>query len=194
MVYSPKILVFAGSLRKDSNNKKLAKIALKGALEAGAEVTYIDLLDFPLPIYNGDIESEEGLPSNAVKLKKIMEVSDGFILASPEYNSSMSGALKNMIDWVSRKASPEENFLNCFVDKVALILSASPSNLGGLRGLVHVRSILESMYTYVMPAQKTIPNAMGAFDSEGQLKNMKDQKEVEDLGRKLTEIIRKLKS
>jgi NAD(P)H-dependent FMN reductase len=188
----PTILAFAGSLRQDSYNKKLVKIAVRGAEQAGAEVTYIDLKDFPLPIYDEDIEKREGLPAPAIKLKELMIKSNGFIIASPEYNSSISGALKNTIDWVSRKATPDEKELICFIDKIALILSASPGNLGGLRGLVHLRSILENIYTFVLPYQKAIPHAMDAFDEQGHLKKADQQKAVEDLGKKLTETIVKL--
>lgn len=193
MDYKPKILAFAGSLRKGSYNKKLVKIAIRGAEQAGAEVTYIDLNDFPLPIYNADIEEKEGLPANALKLKELMFKSDGFIIASPEYNSSISGALKNAIDWASRNATPDEVYLSCFIDKVALILSASPGALGGLRGLVHLRAILENINTLVIPGQKAIPNAAEAFDAQGNLKNAEQQQAVEGLGKKLAEIIIKLK-
>lgn len=194
MENKPKILAFAGSLRKGSYNKKLVKIAVQGAENAGAEVTYIDLNDYPLPVYSSDIEEQEGLPENAIKIKELMVKSDGFIIASPEYNSSISGALKNMIDWASRKATPDEVDLVCFIDKVALLISASPGLLGGLRGLVHLRSILENIYTYVMPAQKTIPNAMEAFDENGNLKDGKQQKALITLGKKLVEVTRKFKS
>ena len=194
MTYKPKILAFAGSLRKDSTNKKLARIAARAAQLAGAEVTLIDLLDYPLPLYNGDIEEKEGLPENALKLKKLMESSDGFIIASPEYNSSFSAVLKNIIDWTSRKANADEVFLSSFIDKAALLLSASPSPLGGLRGLAALRSLLENIYTIVLPRQKTIPNAMAAFDSEGNLINKKDREEIEELTKKLTNFIRKMKT
>ena len=140
MENKPKILAFAGSLREGSYNKKLIKTAIQGA-----EVTYIDLKDYPLPIYNADIEEKEGLPANAIKIKELMWKHDGFIIASPEYNSSISAALKNLIDWASRPATKEEVYLSCFIDKVALLISASPGYLGGIRGLVHLRSILENI-------------------------------------------------
>lgn len=188
----PKILVFAGSLRADSYNKKIAKIAMHGAEKAGAEVTYIDLKDYPLPVYNAEIEESEGLPENALKLKELMLNSDGFIIASPEYNSSISGALKNVIDWVSRPATPDEKYLCCFIDKVALIMSASPGGLGGLRGLVHLRAILENIFTIVLPSQKTIPNAAEAFDEKGNLKSADLRRSIEELGAKLAQATCKL--
>lgn len=194
MEYKPKVLAFAGSLRKDSFNKKLVKIAMQGAEEAGAEVTYINLEDYPMPVYSAEIEEQQGLPESVLKLKKLMFNSDAFLIASPEYNSSISGPLKNVIDWVSRPASAEEVYLSCFIDKVAMIISASPGALGGLRGLVHLRSILENIFTYVIPSQKSLPNAGEAFDQDGSLKNKKDQEAFINLGKKLVQVTKKLKA
>lgn len=101
---TPKILAFAGSTRTESFNKKLVKIAVTGARGAGAEVTWIDLRDFPMPLYDEDLETKEGLPENAKKLKALFLSHDGLLLACPEYNSSITGVLKNAIDWVSRSA------------------------------------------------------------------------------------------
>src|SRR6185295_2879266 len=101
----PKILAFAGSMRKDSFNKKLIRVAAEGARSAGAEVTLIDLKDFPLPVYDGDLEAAEGLPAGAKKLKELFLQNQGLLIASPEYNSSIPGTLKNAIDWVSRPAT-----------------------------------------------------------------------------------------
>ncbi len=193
MTSKPKILVFAGSLRKDSFNKKLAKIAAKDAEAAGGEVTYIDLADYPLPIYSADIEENEGLPANALKLKELFFNNQGFIICSPEYNSSISAALKNVIDWVSRPASPSEAFLAPFNDKVALLLSASVGALGGLRGLVHLRAILQNIFVNVIPGQKSISGAMEAFDATGNLKSSEQKEVIKDLSAKLVEVTRKLK-
>ena len=125
----PKILAFAGSLRKDSYNKKLVKIAVKGAEEAGAKVTYIDLKDYPLPVYDQEIEDSTGIPENALKLKKLFLDHHGFLISCPEYNSSMPAAFKNAIDWISRPASPDEVYLSPFIDKVVALMSASPGQL-----------------------------------------------------------------
>jgi len=194
MTYKPKILAFAGSLRKDSYNKKLIKIACKGAKDAGAEVTYIDLIDYQMPVYNEDIETKDGLPDNAKKIKELMWAHDGFLISAPEYNSSISGVLKNTIDWASRNLTPDEVYLSCFIGKVACIMSASPGNLGGLRGLVTVRSILENINTMVLPDQKSISKAFEAFTPDGNLKDPKQQEGIINLGKKLAETIAKLKS
>ncbi len=188
----PIILAFAGSLRKDSSNKKLVKIAAQGATEEGAQVILIDLLDYPLPIYNEDIESSTGLPPNALKLKELMNQAHGFIIASPEYNSSISGVLKNLIDWTSRKSTPEETYLSAFIGKVAIIMSASPSPLGGVRGLAHLRNILENINTLVLPQQKTLSCTTETFDENDNLKSKKDQENILALGKKLSQTIQKL--
>ena len=139
-----KILAFAGSTRKESFNKKLVRIAALGATEAGAEISIVDLRDFPLPLFDEDLEAAEGQPENAKKFKKLMIEHDGFLLSSPEYNSSISGVLKNTIDWVSRPVEGEPSLI-AFSGKVVSLMSASPGALGGLRGLVHIRSILGSL-------------------------------------------------
>lgn len=194
MAAKPKILAFAGSLRKDSFNKKLVKIAVKGAEEAGAEVTYIDLKDYPLPLYDQEIEDSQGLPENALKLKELMLSHDGFLISSPEYNSSMPAVFKNVIDWTSRQAKPDEVYLCCFIDKAVALLSASPGNLGGMRGLVHVRAMFGNIFSMVLPQQKSISNASTAFDESGNLKDAKAQADVMNIGRKLAQFIQKQKA
>ncbi|MDP1834447.1 MAG: NAD(P)H-dependent oxidoreductase [Chlamydiales bacterium] len=193
MAYQPKILAFAGSLRADSLNKKLIKIAAKGAEEAGAAVTLIDLKDYPLPLYDQEIEDKQGLPDNAKKIKELMWAHDGFLLSCPEYNSSISGVLKNVIDWASRNASNDEVYLSCFIDKVVTLMSASPGQLGGLRGLVHVRSIFGNINSLVLPKQKSISQANSAFAEDGTLKDPKQQQEVLDLGKTLSNFLKSFK-
>ena len=145
-----KIIAFAGSTRKDSCNKKLVKIAAEGAREAGAEVTIIELEDYPLPLFDEDLEKSEGLPENGRKLKDLFLEHNGLLISSPEYNSSYSGVLKNTIDWLSR---PVDGYppLECFADKVAVLMASSPGSLGGLRGRCHVRSLLGNLKVTVLP-------------------------------------------
>lgn len=187
---SAKILAFAGSARKDSFNKKLVKIAAEGARAAGAEVTYIDFRDLPLPLYDGDLEEVEGLPENALKLKALMKAHQGFLIACPEYNSSITPLLKNAIDWASRP-EPGEPSLACFKEKVAVLMSASPGGLGGLRGLVHVRSILGNIGVLVLPDQKAIGNAHQAFDENDYLQDKSQQTAIVQLGSKLADVTAK---
>ncbi|MFB5647328.1 MAG: NADPH-dependent FMN reductase [Candidatus Nitrosomaritimum yanchengensis] len=189
----PKILAFAGSTRTDSFNKKLIRIAATGASEAGADVTVIDLRDFQMPLYDGDLEQNEGLPQNVQRLKELMSSQQGFLIAAPEYNSSITGVLKNTIDWTSRQAE-NETPLACYTGKVAGIMSASPGGLGGLRGLVHVRAILENMGVMVIPEQVTISAAHEAFDADNSLKDKKTEEKVKKIGANLTRILTKISS
>ncbi|BAY50458.1 NADPH-dependent FMN reductase (plasmid) [Scytonema sp. HK-05] len=193
MAITPKILAFAGSTRAESYNKKLVKIAAAGALAIGAEVTYLDLRDIPMPLFDEDLEAQEALHPNALKLRDMMLAHQGLLIASPEYNSSISGVLKNAIDWVSRPANGEAP-LACFVDKVAAIMSASPSPLGGLRGLVYLRAILGNIKVIVLPDQITVPKAYDAFNSDGILKDTQQQAAIEKLGSNLASTVAKLKT
>ena len=186
-----KILAFAGSTRVDSFNKKLVKVAAAGASEVGADVTVIDLKGFPMPLYDEDLERQEGLPVNAQKLKDLMLDNHGFLISSPEYNSSISGVLKNTIDWTSRPRDGESP-LACFQDKIAGLMSASPGALGGLRGLVHVRAILENMGMIALPNQVAVSKAHEAFDTQGSLNDKKQEQKVKEIGAKLVKIVSKL--
>ena len=188
----PRILAFAGSLRKDSYNKRLVAVAAAGARNAGAEVTLIDLADYPLPVFDEDLEKAEGIPRSAAQLKELLKSHEGFLIGCPEYNSSITAALKNVIDWASRPA-PDEESLACFKGKVAVLMSTSPGVLGGMRGLVHVRAILSSIQVLVLPDQKSIPNASTAFNSDGSLADPKQQEAVMNLGAKLAQTVTKLR-
>ncbi len=176
------ILAFAGSTRTDSFNKKLVKIAAQGAKEAGAEVTVIDLRDFSMPLYDGDLEAAQGLPENALKLKALMRQQQGFLIASPEYNSGYSAVLKNSIDWVSRVSEQGEPPLVAFAGKTASIMSASPGALGGLRGLYQLRELLMNINVTVLPTMRAIGGAMKEFDEQGNLLKAELEKAVKKLG------------
>jgi chromate reductase len=191
MSTKPKILAFAGSTREASFNKSLVKIAAAGARAAGAEVTLLDLRDLALPLFDEDLESSGGLPPGARKLKDLLLAHQGFLLSCPEYNSSISGVLKNAIDWASRPV-PGEASLQCFDGKAAALMSASPGALGGLRGLVHVRAILGNIRVLLLPDQVCVSKAHEAFDSERKLKDSKQQAAVEALGSKLAALLAKL--
>lgn len=190
----PKIVAFAGSLRTGSFNKKLVALAADAARAAGAEVTVVDLRELALPLFDQDIEEASGLPEGAKKLKALLRASDGFLIASPEYNSSITAALKNAIDWASRAESDDEPPLVAYKGKVAAICAASPGALGGLRGLVTLRSILGNIGVLVLPDQVTIPTAHEAFDDAGKLKDERKVKQVTRLAGALVELVAKLKS
>lgn len=189
---TPRILAFGGSLRRDSFNQKLAAIAAAGAREAGAEVTLIALRDFPMPVYDGDLEEASGLPEEAKKLKALFREHHGLLIASPEYNSSISGALKNAIDWVSRQETDDEPSLSALSGKSAVLMSASPGGLGGLRGLVTVRSILGNIGITVLPDQIAVSKAYEAFNEDGSLIDAKQQAGIKGLGAKLAQHLQKM--
>ncbi len=194
MAFNPKILAFAGSARKDSFNKKLVKIAAQGARGAGAQVTELDFGDLPLPLFDQDLEAVEGLPAGAIRLKELMREHDGFLIASPEYNSSISPMLKNAIDWASRSSGPADSPMSAFKGKAAALMSASPGGLGGLRGLVAVRSILINIGVLVLPDQVAVRGAHDAFADDGSLKDTDRHEAVERLGSELTGLLAKLKA
>ena len=191
MSEKPKILAFSGSLREDSYNQQIVTIAADGARKAGADVTVIRLRDLPLPVYDADLETASGLPENARTIKDLMKAHQGFLIASPENNSTLSAALKNAIDWASRPDG-DETPLVCFKDKTAVIMAASPGALGGLRGLSHLRAILTSIGVLVLPEQKAIPKIHESLDGNGVLADAAQQSAVENLGAKLTSVLAKL--
>jgi NAD(P)H-dependent FMN reductase len=193
MVHTPKILAFAGSTRINSYNKKLVQIAADGAKKVGADVTYVDLRDLPMPLFDEDLEAEQGLHPNAKTFKNLLVSHQGLLIASPEYNSSITAVLKNAIDWASRP-EPNEPSLVAFAGKVAAIMSASPGSLGGLRGLVHLRAILGNIKVLVLPDQVAIPKAYEAFNSEGKLVEPKQQASIEKLGENVATVLLKLQS
>ncbi len=167
----PKILAFAGSLRRDSWNRKLIHAAVEAARAAGGEVTLIDLADYPLPLMDEDLEARDGLPANAQRLKALFKAHDALLIASPEYNSSVPPLLKNTIDWVSREWQGESGLVP-YQNKVAAILAASPGTFGGMRMLPHLRQILNTLGVLVLPGQFSLSHADKAFDEEnGALKS-----------------------
>lgn len=193
MPYAPKILAFAGATRTGSYNKKVIRIAAEGARRAGAEVTLIDLRDFPMPLYDGDLEEREGLPAKAKEFKKMMLSHDGLLISTPEYNSSLPGVLKNALDWASRSEAGEKP-LSAYEAKVACLMSASPGGLGGLRSLTHLRQILSNIKVLVLPEQQAVVRAGEAFDTEDRFKDSKMQNTIEGLGARLTQMLVKLHS
>ena len=188
---TPRMLAFSGSARRDSFNQKLVREAAQGAEQVGAEVTIVNLGDYPLPIMDEDLEREQGTPENAAKLQALFLAHDGLLIAAPEYNSSITPLLKNAIDWVSRPAEGEEP-LAAYQGKTAALMSASPGGLGGLRGLTHLRSILGNIGVLVLPGQIAISQAHEAFDAAGILKDERKRSRVQELGKTLAETIAKL--
>lgn len=165
------LLVFAGSTRAQSHNRRLAQAAADMAREAGAPVTHLELADFELPIYNADLEAR-GTPAAAIRLKEIFHAHPAWVICSPEYNGSYTGLLKNTIDWVSSpiKGDPAwDSGLKPFAGKVVGLVSASPGAMGGLRGLSHLSPLLLNLQCWLTPRQFALARAGEAFDAEGRL-------------------------
>ncbi len=186
-----RILAFSGSARKDSLNKKLIRVAVAAATAAGGEVTLIDLDDYPMPVYHGDLEIREGVPENGRKLKKLFSDHQGLLISSPENNASMSSLLKNTLDWVSR-AADGQNGLVPYQNKVALLLAASPGALGGLRGLVHLRQTLQALTVLVLSEQFALMRAHEQFDATGALTDPKMRASLDGMTRRLVEVTTRL--
>ena len=186
MATPPRILAFSGSTRRDSFNKKLLAAVVGAARTAGGEVTLLDLADYPLPLFNGDLEDAEGMPPNAQKLVNLIREHGGLLLASPEYNSQMTPLLKNTIDWCTRADE------NPFTGKVAAIVSASPGMFGGVRSMTLARQLLIHLGCHVVPVQCILPHADKAFDDTGALKEERHRKAAHAVAAELIRVAAKL--
>jgi NAD(P)H-dependent FMN reductase len=192
MVQPARILAFAGSSRTGSFNQKLLAVAVRGARAAGAEVAGVDLRELALPLFDGDLEAQ-GVPPNVLELKRLMHAHQGFLIASPEYNTSITPLLKNALDWASR-AAPGEKPLACFEGKVAAVVSASPGPFGGVRSAIAVRTLLANIRVLVVPETASIARAHEAFDPEGELIDTRQRAQVEGVGAALARLASKLAS
>jgi len=183
-----KILVIPGSLRSGSHNVKLAAVAAYEFARAGAEVTRISLGDFPLPIYDGDLQARSGVPKNAVNLKRMIASHHGVLLVTPEYNSSVPPLVKNTIDWITRVQDANESRGQVFREKPFAIAAASESRLGGSRALSALRLILSACQATVIPGQLALSFADQAYDDMDRLKNPSDIEAMRTLVRQLIEV------
>ncbi|MCW0201013.1 MAG: NAD(P)H-dependent oxidoreductase [Rhodanobacter thiooxydans] len=187
-----RILCFAGSTREASFNRKLALAAARAVEEAGGEATFMDLRDHPLPLYDGDLEASAGLPLGVRPLKELFKSHHGLFIASPEYNGSFSAVLKNTLDWISRPAGDEAGTVP-YAGKVAALAAASPGALGGLRGLVHLRAVLQSVGALVLSEQVAVGGASTAFTSEGRLADERLQQMLDRTAMRLVDVAARLR-
>ena len=181
-----KILVIPGSLRTGSLNARLAAAAAYELAQAGADVTRISLGDFPLPIYDGDLQTRSGVPKNAVDLKRMIGTHHGVLIVTPEYNSSVPPLVKNTIDWISRVQDTHEARGQVFRGRAFAIAAASNSRLGGSRAIAALRLILSACQALVIPNQLTVAFAEEAYDDMDRLKNQSD---IEALGAVVRQLI-----
>lgn len=167
----PQLLVFAGSTRQQSLNRRLARAAADIAHSTGAETTLLELSDFDIPLYNADLESQ-GTPADVVRLKEILQAHAGWIVCSPEYNGSYTALLKNTIDWASSPVAGHPVWSDGtlpFRGKVVGMLSASPGGLGGLRSQSHLAPLLLNLECWLAPQAFALGHAGSAFDEAGAL-------------------------
>jgi chromate reductase, NAD(P)H dehydrogenase (quinone) len=187
-----KILVIPGSLRSGSLNARLAAAAAYEFAQAGVEVTRISLGDFPLPIYDGDLQTKSGVPKNAVNLKRMIGAHHGVLFVTPEYNSSVPPLLKNTIDWVTRVQDVQESRGQVFRDRVFAIAAASESRLGGSRCLAALRQILSACHATVIPNQLALSFAGEAYDDMDRLKHPADIEALGALVRQLIDVSQRM--
>jgi chromate reductase, NAD(P)H dehydrogenase (quinone) len=183
-----KILVIPGSLRTGSHNARLAAAAAYEFVQADVEVTRLSLSDFPLPIYDGDLQAKSGVPNNAVNLKRMIAAHHGVLLVTPEYNSSVPPLLKNAIDWVTRVQDPHETRGQVFRERPFAIAAASESRLGGTRALAALRLILSACQATVVPSQLALSFADQAYDEMDKLKIPADIEALKALVRQLIDV------
>jgi chromate reductase len=187
-----KILVIPGSLRSGSLNARLAAAAAHEFALAGAEVTRISLADFPLPIYDGDLQTKSGVPKNAVNLKRMMSAHHGVLIVTPEYNSSVPPLIKNTIDWVTRVQDAHETRGQVFRERAFAIAAASENRLGGTRSLAALRLILSACHAVVIPNQLALSFASEAYDDMDRLKHPADIEALKALVRQLIELSQRM--
>jgi chromate reductase, NAD(P)H dehydrogenase (quinone) len=193
MAAPARLLAFSGSARAGSMNQRLARAAAAAARAHGAEVTLASLRDFPMPLYDGDLEAREGMPEAAFRFRELMAAHDGFLIASPEYNSSFTPLLKNTLDWASRKHASDTGPLPAFRGKIAGLMSASNGRLGGIRGLPHLRQILTTLGVLVAAEQLALPGAGEAFVEDGSLKEATFAKTLDGLAARVARLATALK-
>lgn len=174
----PRVLVFAGSTRQDSVNRKLAKVAARQLEKAEIPATLVELRDYPMPIYDGDLETEAGVPATVAAFQELLRSHEALVIASPEFNGSFSALLKNVIDWLSLPVAGEGPTA-LFRGKTAALLSASPGKGGGQRGLRHLRELLEMVGVTVIMNQLAVGKASDAFTADGELAREQDGKNLQ---------------
>ena len=184
------ILAFAGSIRKESWNRKVLDVAVHGARDAGADVTVVNLADYPMPIYDADWHAANGVPEPMLRLREKMMRANGLLIASPEYNASITPLLKNTIDWLSQSVGGESGNAP-YTNKIGALLGASNGAFGTIRALPHVAYILSNLGVFMLPVV-AVPGVSQSFDAAGNMSNERTRNMVAGLGARLARTIEKL--
>jgi|SRR5215467_2874672 len=188
---APKILVLAGSIRTGSFNGKLAAAAARELALAEADVTLISLADYPMPLFDGNLEADSGPPENACRLKRLICLQHGVFIASPEYNASITPLLKNTLDWVSRVRDGKEPPLAAYKNRAFALGAASNGTYGGMRSLMALRHVLElGCGALVIPEQVAVREAGLAFDDRETLKDERTAALLKTVVNRLIEMAR----
>lgn len=187
----PRILAFAASTRSASFNRRLARVATECVRQAGGDITLIELKEYPMPLYEGDLEAAEGIPEQGKRLKALLAEHQGLLVVSPEYNGFITPLLKNTLDWLSRPDGDQDG-LALFRDKLALVLSASPGALGGLRSLTLARQLLTNLGVMLMPDSLAVGRAHEAFGDDDTLKDARQQAKLQGMAAKFVTTLQTL--
>ena len=191
----PRIVVMAGSRRREALSRRVAAACVRALDAAGAEVERIELDDYPAPLYDGDLEAASGLPEAIVRLQRVLYASDGVLVVNPEYNGSLTPLLKNTLDWCSRPnpADPERSGGKVYAGRAAAVVGSSPGALGGMRVLFHIRDVLGYLGMQVIPQQLAVGKAGEAVGADGRLDDAAQQGMLEGLAAALVDTARRLR-
>lgn len=186
-----RILVFSGSARTESFNKRLARLAAESVQRHGGEATFVDLRDYPMPLYDGDLEQASGVPEHARRMQALLAEHQGLVVASPEYNGFITPLLKNTLDWISRPDG-DQSGLALYQGRVACVVSASPGGFGGMRSLTLARQLLTNLGVTVLPDQLAVPRANQAFDEQGRFTDDATQRRLDQICARLVDTVTRL--
>ena len=192
----PRIVVMAGSRRREALSRRVAAACVRALDAAGAEVERVELDDYPAPLYDGDLEAASGLPEAIVRLQRVLYASDGVLVVNPEYNGSLTPLLKNPLDWCSRPnpADPERSGGNVYAGRAAAVVGSSPGALGGMRGLFHIRDVLGYLGMQVIPQQLAVGKAGEAVGDDDRLRDAAQQDMLDKLAAALVDTARRLRA
>ena len=192
----PRIVVMAGSRRREALSRRVAAACVRALDAAGAEVERIELDDYPAPLYDGDLEAASGLPEAIVRLQRVLYASDGVLVVNPEYNGSLTPLLKNTLDWCSRPnpADPERSGGKVYAGRAAAVVGSSPGALGGMRVLFHIRDVLGYLGMQVIPQQLAVGKAGEAVGDDDRLRDAAQQEMLDKLAAALVDTARRLRA